>query len=202
MTPFIPGPRGRRLNRRGFLKLSALTGLAAAVRLPDPGLRIATALPLPGYPVTSFDAWPHRPPPGFDLLRLPAYLAAAYIRTGAVLPLARPRPRARPRRRVHPAQPLPRGRAAQCAPGPGPPLAHLWTQPPGAAWPNSAPRCWPPPCCGAATRPTTRTPATWPRPKPTCWPLATPERLAAPDLDLLARPVVTHHLRARRAPIN
>ncbi|MCC7361163.1 MAG: twin-arginine translocation signal domain-containing protein [Anaerolineales bacterium] len=139
MTSFIPGPRGRRLNRRAFLKLGALAGVAAAVGLPDLGLRIGSALPLAGYAVTRFDAFPQRPPPGFDLLRVPAYLAAAYIRNDALLPLDGQRGRAHDPEGAftQPARYL-AGALLGAGPGAARRWQQLWTQPPGAAWPNNA----------------------------------------------------------------
>ncbi len=189
MTPPVPGPRGRRLNRRGFLKLSALAGLAAAVRLPDPGLRIATALPLPGYPVTSFDAWPHRPPPGFDLLRLPVYLAAAYIRNGAVLPLAGAPGRAHDPEGAftQPSRYL-AGALLSAPPAAARRWAQLWTQPPGAAWPNSARLVLAVALLRRGYSPNDTHPGHLAQAEADLLAAGHPERLAAPDLDLLAEP--------------
>jgi hypothetical protein len=84
------------LSRRSFLKVSAALGAClgwpAAAAAAQP--RIASALPLPGAAHLPPDAWPAVPPCGYDLLLLPAYQAAAYIRAGGLLPLAGPRGRA------------------------------------------------------------------------------------------------------------
>jgi hypothetical protein len=82
-----------RLSRRAFLKLSAAA--AAFVGALQPGLRLATSLPIPG---------PHHYFPDadellaraarFDLVLVPAYVAAGLIRREAARPLSGPPGRA------------------------------------------------------------------------------------------------------------
>ena len=189
MTPFIPGPRGRRLNRRGFLKLGALAGVAAAVHLPDPGLRIGSALPLAGYAVTRFDAFPQRPPPGFDLLRLPAYLAATYIRNGAVLPLDGQRGRAHDPDGAftQPARYL-AGALLGGASGTARRWQQLWAQPPGAAWPNSARLVLAAALLRRGYSPNDTHPGHLAQAEADLLLAGRPERLPAADQDLLAQP--------------
>ena len=92
-----------RLNRRSFLKLSALGlagwGLAPAQTLPPPpGLspRLAATLPIP-FPhhyVADPEILLTRLPAEVDLLLVPAYIAAGLIQRGRLLPLAGPPGRA------------------------------------------------------------------------------------------------------------
>lgn len=204
MTFTPPGARGRRLNRRGFLKLGALAGVAAAVRWPDAplianGLRIASALPLPGHAVTNFDAWPHQPPPGFDLLRLPAYQAAAYIRHNQVLRLDGPPGRAHDPEGAftRPARYMVGALLSQ------PPAAaarrwqSLWSQPPGAAWPNHARLVLAAALLRRGYSPNDLHPGHLAQAEADLWHAGRPERLAAPDAEAatpLAGPPVIYAL--------
>lgn len=74
-----------RLNRRAFLKLSAAFGIAAHLRLPAQPL-IASTYPLP-FPHRYFpnaESLLAQPLDRYDLLLVPAHLAAELIRRGAL----------------------------------------------------------------------------------------------------------------------
>jgi hypothetical protein len=88
-----------RLSRRAFLKLSALGaagwGMAPALSAPA-GPRIAATLRVP-FEHQFFpnpEALLAKPPVGYDLLLVPAYVAAGLIRRGRLVPLSGPRGRA------------------------------------------------------------------------------------------------------------
>ena len=103
MTASGPPPRRSRLSRRAFLKLSAAGaagwGLAPAWSAQAAALgapRLAATLPVP-FPHRYYpdpEALLAKHPAGFDLLLVPAYLAAGLIRRHTLQPLAGPRGRA------------------------------------------------------------------------------------------------------------
>src|SRR2546426_385408 len=82
------GAARQRLNRRTFLKLSAVFGIAAHLRPTDQPL-IASTFPLP-FPHQYFpnaESLLSQPLALFDLLLVPAHLAAELIQRGALRPL-------------------------------------------------------------------------------------------------------------------
>jgi hypothetical protein len=127
------------LSRRNFLKLGALlgAGLAWPAAVHAAGApRVASALPLPGAEHLPADAWPARPPAGLDLLLVPAYVAADYIRGGHLQPLYGPRGRAHDPEGAF-TWPYAHHVAALLGrrPGQSASWAAVWQGAPGARWP-------------------------------------------------------------------
>lgn len=79
------GAARQRLNRRTFLKLSATFGIAAHLRLPpQPVIAATQPLPYPHHYFPDADTLLAQPLGRFDLLLIPAYLAAELIRRDAL----------------------------------------------------------------------------------------------------------------------
>lgn len=83
-----PGAARQRLNRRAFLKLSAAFGIAAQLRLPTQPIIAATQpLPFPHHYFPNAESLLAQPLGLYDLLLVPAHLAAELIRRSALRPL-------------------------------------------------------------------------------------------------------------------
>jgi spermidine/putrescine-binding protein len=79
------GAARQRLNRRAFLKLSAAFGLAAYLRPPvQPVIASTHPLPFPHHYFPNAELLLTQPLGLYDLLVVPAYLAAELIRRGAL----------------------------------------------------------------------------------------------------------------------
>lgn len=82
------GAARQRLSRRAFLKLSAAFGIAAHLRLPTQPVIAATyPLPFPHRHFPNAESLLAQPLGLYDLLLIPAHLAAELIRRGALQPL-------------------------------------------------------------------------------------------------------------------
>jgi len=82
------GAARQRLSRRAFLKLSAAFGIAAHLRLPaQPVIAATYPLPFPHRYFPNAESLLTQPLGLYDLLLIPAHLAAELIRRGALHPL-------------------------------------------------------------------------------------------------------------------
>lgn len=101
MRPPQRQPQRQPLSRRAFLKLSAAGAVGwgfrpawAAAPLAGPRLAATLRVPFPHTYCADPDVLLARPPAGFDLLLVPAYIAAGLIQRALLQPLAGPPGRA------------------------------------------------------------------------------------------------------------